>query len=197
MIGIFGGTFDPVHLAHLRLALELLEQSSLTEIRFIPCKQPVHKMNAIANPQQRLEMLKLATSDQSQFIVDDREIKRDTKSYTVLTLQELTHQLSQTQLGLIIGADSLVNFTQWYQWENILELAKLLVIPRRNSVIETDSLPAMIKDNMQIIPLKTLNISSSDIRQICQRGNSARYLVPEAVWAYIQANHLYGSLAEL
>ncbi len=107
-IGILGGTFDPIHHGHLRTALEVYEEVNCKEIRFIPCKQPVHRSTPIASLQQRLDMLHLALAAQPGFILDTREIQRDTPSYTLLTLKSLREEFPQSPLCLIMGVDALL-----------------------------------------------------------------------------------------
>ena len=176
MIGILGGTFDPVHLGHLRLALDLLDKNSLSphklsEIRFIPCKNPVLKKSASASSQHRLAMLKLAVKNQPNFSIDDRELRRKTPSYMIDTLCELQTEMPEERFALIMGSDALSLFTQWQCYEDILEIAELVIIPRGT--------------------LATLPISSSHIRALLKSGKSARYLVPDKVLDYIIKHKMY------
>jgi len=171
MIGIFGGTFDPIHLGHLRTALELADKHSLTEIRFIPCKDPVLKKPAQVSAKHRLAMLTLAVKHQPNFKIDQRELKRKTPSYMIDTLCELQEEMPKERFALILGSDALSSFTQWQCYDDILELAELILVPRDT--------------------LETLPISSTHIRKLIKTGKSARYLVPDRVWDYIIKHKIY------
>src|SRR5579864_39773 len=123
LIGIFGGTFDPIHLEHL----------PLHEIRFIPAQTPVHKNVAHASPHDRLAMLKIALHEQHRFVIDDRELKRKSPSFMVTTLQSLREDFPSASFCLILGMDALSSFTAWHEWQTILTLAHLVV--DRKSVV--------------------------------------------------------------
>lgn len=189
MIGIFGGTFDPIHYGHLRAAIELQEKLGLAEIRFVPCKQPVHKASAHATAEQRLSMLKLAISDQLGFIADDREIKRNTPSYMVDTLIELKQIYPTESLHLIVGADAIIKFTSWYQWEKILELATLVVMTRPQ--FHFSSLPEKLNQKICVQEITQLSISATAIREMIKKENSPRFLLPDAVYKFIINNGIY------
>jgi nicotinate-nucleotide adenylyltransferase len=189
MIGIFGGTFDPIHLGHLRLALELGERYPFDEIRFIPCKQPVLKHAAIASAEHRLAMLKLAVEKQPTFIVDDREIQRSSPSYMIDTLLSLNHEMPGREFALILGSDALAQFTTWNRWQEIIKLAKLLVVPRPSFM--STSIRPELKAQTVIQNISGLPISSSQIRAEIQAGRSVRYWVPDSVWEYITSYQLY------
>ncbi len=171
MIAIFGGTFDPIHLGHLRLALDLHEKYKFDEIRFIPCKNPVLKKAATVSLEHRIAMLKLAVKDQPQFVVDESERHRNGPSYMIDTLVDLQSKMPKQKFTLILGSDAFEDFNRWHCCEDIIALAKLLVVPRGGN--------------------QTLPISSSDIRKRLSHKKSARYLVPDAVWKYIVKHGLY------
>src|SRR5437016_3723431 len=130
-LGVFGGTFDPVHLGHLILAEQCREQAKLDQVLFVPAARPPHKLDReLTKLQQRVEMLALAISGQPAFKIDEREQKRPGPSYTYATLEELRQDDPSAELFLIVGADSLHDLPGWVQPRRILELATLLVVPR-------------------------------------------------------------------
>lgn len=206
-IGILGGTFDPIHYGHLRMALTLQENLSLHEIRFIPCKQPLLKEMARATTTQRLKMLKIATKNQQGFIVDEREINRNTPSYTVDTLHSLRDENPAASLCFIIGSDILSELTQWHRWQEILTLAHLIVVTRPgyqppqsseianylNNHIAKDKNVLGEKTHGYILlqPLPLLEISSRDIRKQIAQGQHPRYLLPDDVITYIYEEGIY------
>lgn len=131
-LGILGGTFDPIHQGHLGIAHAALLACQLTEIRFIPCKQPLLKNQAHASTEQRLAMLSIACKPYPNFVIDDREIKRDTPSYMVETLTSLRADYPTSALCLIIGIDAFIDLPQWYHWQQLIDLAHI-IIPNRPS----------------------------------------------------------------
>jgi nicotinate-nucleotide adenylyltransferase len=206
-IGILGGTFDPIHFGHLRMALTLLEKLSLNEIWFIPCKQPLLKETARAATSQRLKMLQIATHNQTGFIVDERELKRNTPSYSVDTLRSIRDEHPAASLCFIIGSDILSELTQWHRWQEILTLAHLIVVtrpgyqPPQSGEIAVYLKNHLAKDKNELLekthgciwiqPLPLLEISSSDIRKQIMNGQHPRYLLPDEVLAYIHEEGIY------
>jgi len=198
-LGVFGGTFDPVHLAHLILAEQCREQARLDQLLFVPAARPPHKLgHELTRFDQRVEMLQLAISGHPVFRVDELEKNRPGPSYTYVTLEELQRQHSGAQLFLIVGADSLNDLPQWVQPRRILELATLLVVPRPGSgIAELESLkqalalPAEVPLRLQMIDAPPVDIASRDIRQRITQGRSVRYLIPRAVEAYVANKGLY------
>jgi nicotinate-nucleotide adenylyltransferase len=209
MIGIYGGTFDPVHFGHLRPAVDVYSLLNLSKIRFIPCGQPPHRNAPIASAQQRLEMLRLAVEPQADFIVDDREINRSGPSYMVETILSLVNDFPDEKFCLIVGMDAFVNFDTWKDWVKITELASLVITQRPR--FEPDSIPGSeliqymnekrINDKDEFINAEgthcffcgvtQMDISSTSIRsQVCD-GKSIDYLVPEKVAHYIHDQNLY------
>ena len=132
LIGILGGTFDPVHFGHLRMALELHENLAMEKILFVPCRIPVHKEKVYANVDDRLAMLQLAIAGQPGFVIDEREIRRDTSSYMVLTLESLREEAKYTlkPLCLIVGIDALATLSSWYRWHDFLSLCHIIGVTR-------------------------------------------------------------------
>ncbi|HEV2524381.1 MAG TPA: nicotinate (nicotinamide) nucleotide adenylyltransferase [Gammaproteobacteria bacterium] len=171
MIAIFGGTFDPIHLGHLRVALELQEKYKFKSVRFVPCKNPVFKKKPVASLKQRIAMLKLAIKDQPNFMVDESELDRTGPSYMIDTLANIKEEYPKEKLFLILGSDAFDQFSKWRCPDDIISLAKLVVIPRDRN--------------------ETLPISSSQIRKQLKTKKSPRYWVPDSVWQYIVKHGLY------
>ena len=197
-LGIFGGTFDPIHVAHLILAEQCREQGRLDEVRFVVAARPPHKPQPATPFAQRVEMLALAISGQPAFRVDDVERDRPGPSYTADTLEELHRREPGAELVLIVGSDSLHDFPQWYQPERIVQLAELLVVARPdNPVLCSEELRAKLRLEatavlrMQVVEVPLLAIASRDLRRRLRDGRSVRYMIPRAVEAYIADKALY------
>jgi nicotinate-nucleotide adenylyltransferase len=198
-LGVFGGTFDPVHLGHLILAEQCREQAKLDQVLFVPAARPPHKLDReLTIFEQRVEMLALAISGQPKFKIDEREKNRPGPSYTYVTLEELRQQEPGAELFLIIGADSLHDLPGWVQPRRILDLATLLVVPRPGwDMAELDqlrqafALPDDFPMRLQMIHAPLIDIASRDIRQRIGQGRSVRYLIPRAVEAYAAERGLY------
>ncbi len=142
MIGILGGTFDPVHFGHLRLALEAKEALALQEVRFIPVAAPPHRAPPVATFEARCTMLKLALADTPGFVLDAIEATLPAPSYTVQTLTALRASLgADPPLALLMGADAFADLTSWHQWKRLLELAHLVVATRPGTELRADRLP--------------------------------------------------------
>lgn len=207
-VGIFGGTFDPIHNGHLRIALDALEQLHLAEVRFIPSRQPPHRESPGANSEQRLNMLQEAIKNQTGFLIDERELQRSGPSYMVDTLQSLRSELPETPLCLLIGQDAFRDLPGWYQWQAIPELAHLLIMQRPGH--QQQDLPSELRqwvatsqtaDESELHTHKAgrayffsvtqLSISATSIRSLIRQGQSPRYLLPEAVYQYISEQGLY------
>ncbi len=209
-IGIFGGTFDPVHFGHLRSALELFEKLPLAEIRFIPCRQPPHRESPVASPAQRLTLLQLAIAGEPKFRIDKREFTRSGFSYMADTLASLRAEQGHRPLCLILGTDSFRGFCSWSRWTEIIELAHLLVMKRPGEPLPRDGLLGHLlalrftkvsaqleqKAAVLFVPLEVtqLDISATRIRSQIGAGKSARYLLPDTVWEYIQEAGLYSGV---
>jgi nicotinate-nucleotide adenylyltransferase len=209
MIGILGGTFDPVHFGHLRTALELYQTLPLNEIRFIPCGQPPHRHLPYASTGQRLAMLRLAIQDQQGFHVDERELRRQGPSYMVDTLSSLRSEFPEMPLCLIVGLDVFGEFDKWHRWLEIPEIAHIVIVQRPASVIVNEGQVFELLENRRVDepaqllqqpagsillwPVRQLDISSTDIRSMIAADKSPRYLLPEQVYGYIQSEGLYHS----
>jgi nicotinate-nucleotide adenylyltransferase len=205
-IGLFGGTFDPIHTGHLRTAWEILQSLELAEIRFIPCYLPPHRHQPAADAIHRLEMVKLATAGISGFSVDDREIRRTGPSYTVDTLRSLTRELPEHSLCLILGTDAFMSFMEWHSWEEIIKLANVVVMhrpghqdayvatPLKNAftiVTDKDQLRASKAGALFFQPVTPLAISGTAIREEIAQYGCAPFLLPNSVSEYIKTHNLY------
>ncbi len=196
-IGVFGGTFDPVHLGHLLLAEACREQGRLDRVIFIPAGLPPHKQGRELSPgNARAEMLEFAIAGHPEFSVDRSEIKRSGPSYTVETLRALRQEHPDDELFLLMGADSLAEFHLWKDPREIAALAGLIVVNRGPQ--PPPDLAALIPQvgesavsRIQVVTMPGVDISASDIRQRAQQGRTLRYLVPRAVERYILENRLY------
>ena len=205
MIGVRGGTFDPIHTAHLRATQEVAEALSLSQVRFIPGKLPPHRSQPDATADQRLAMVELAIASNERFIADDRELRREGYSYTVDTLRSLRQELGGREpLVLILGLDAFQGFTRWHEWETITTLAHLAVTSRPDYTAQPLQAwaQAMQTENAEDLrnspagklfftDTTALAISATDIRHQQQERRSIRYLLPDAVYDYIQHQNLY------
>ncbi len=188
-IGVFGGTFDPVHLAHLVLAEQAREQARLERVVFVPAARPPHKLDRVLTAfDARIEMLQLAVAGYPVFQVSEIEKDRSGPSYTADTLQQLHDQQPHDELFLLLGSDCLPDLPHWRQPAQIAELATLLVMMRPGWSQVADPPPPF---RFQRIATPLLDISSSDLRRRVQEGRSIRYLTPRAVECYIETHKLY------
>jgi nicotinate-nucleotide adenylyltransferase len=198
-LGVFGGTFNPVHLGHLILAEQCREQGRLDQVLFIPAARPPHKQDkALAGYAQRVEMLALAVSGHAAFRIDELEKDRPGPSFTVDTLAELQERHPEAELFLIIGSDTLHDLRLWHQPNRVLELAGLLVVPRSGWVVpgaedvrRTLALPEEFPLRYQSCDIPRVDIASRDLRRRIAEGRSVRYLMPRAVEAYVHDKGLY------
>ena len=213
-IGILGGTFDPIHHGHLRIAQEALEQCDLAQVRFVPCGTPPHRPAPQAAAKSRWEMVRLALNGHPDFLVDVHEVFRTDPCYTVDTLAALRAELGPQQpLCLILGGDAFLQLHTWHEWKRLFDLAHIVVLqraggqplgnamsqrrcrtanripraprPRRRRAARSPNGAIFVAD------MPALEISSTDIRRRCADGKSVRYLVPDAVVNYINTNSLY------
>ncbi len=208
-IGVFGGTFDPIHFGHLRMAEELAEVLNLTEVRIIPAGQPPHRTVPRTPARHRLAMARLAIAGNPRFKLDDREVQQARASYTVDTLRALRHELGAEQsIWLFMGADAFLGLATWKEWRRLFELAHIAVAHRPGYRLEqSDALNDGLRQELErrqvagtphtpagsilLRPITQLDIAATDIRSRLLEGRSVRYLLPDGVLDYIQKNHLY------
>jgi nicotinate-nucleotide adenylyltransferase len=205
VIGILGGTFDPIHYGHLRPAQEAQRALALGEIRVIPAAVPAHRRAPVATAAQRLHMAELAVPDFPGFRVDDREIRRGGPSYTVLTLESLRAELGRRPLCLLLGVDAFRDIETWHQWTRLPELAHLVVMQRPGWALPDPlpawALPRLSRDARELtgqaagrIYFQTAapqDISATRLRVAIGRGESVEGQLPPAVWDYIRQNRIY------
>ena len=212
-IGIFGGTFDPIHYGHLRLAEEAAERMKLAEVRFIPAGSPPHRQAPGANAAHRLAMARLAVAGNACFTVDDREVRRAGPGYTVDTLTELRAEIGAHQpLALLMGADAFLDLATWRRWEQLFTLAHIVVAYRPGYPVDTwqTRMPVTLAREygarlaqqplaahlapagaIFVLPIAELDIAATGIRDAVGKGMSPRYLLPDSVLDYIEAQQLY------
>lgn len=191
--GIMGGTFNPVHNAHLIIAELAREEYGLDRVIFITGGNPPHK-SALVDARHRFNMTHLAIEGNSVFSEDDFEIKRQEKSYTVHTLEYLKNKYPEDKLFFIIGEDSLSDLPKWYEPKRILTMASLLVFPRKSKESLEVKLKEMRKrygDDILPVDAPVMEISSTDIRERIRDGKMVRYMIPDKVLEYIEENGLY------
>ncbi len=228
-IGIFGGTFDPIHFGHLRMAEEMAEALDLAEVRIIPAGQPPHRDAPATPAAHRLAMTRLAIAGNARFRLDDREVRLARASYTVDTLADLRAELGHVlPVWLLMGTDAFLGLPAWKEWRRLFDLANIAVAYRPGyALLQSDSLNAELRQELgnrlvseggrgkgegknpeaphplpftlppspagsiRLIPITQLDIAATDIRARLQHRQSVRYLMPDAVHDYIQANELY------
>jgi len=211
-VGIFGGTFDPIHYGHLRPALELREQLALSEVRFIPASVPPHRGEPAATAQQRLAMLKLALQGSEGMRIDERELQRSGPSYMADTLRSLRDEVGAQPLVLLLGLDAFLGLPSWHAWHSIIELAHIAVATRpgwKSDQLQLHPELAQLwherlsedlmslhhnpAGRMVMVEVTPLDISATQIRAQLRRGRSPRFLLPDPVLDYIERNKLYVS----
>ncbi|EJN25330.1 nicotinate/nicotinamide nucleotide adenylyltransferase [Pseudomonas sp. GM79] len=206
-IGVLGGTFDPVHIGHLRGALEVAESLALDELRLTPSARPPHRGTPQVSAKDRLAMVKCAVAGVAPLVVDARELQRDKPSYTIDTLELMRAELAaQDQVFLLLGWDAFCGLPTWHRWEELLQHCHILVLQRPDADSEPpDALRNLLAARSVSDPLALkgpsgqiafvwqtpLAVSATQIRQLLASGKSVRFLVPDAVLAYIDAHGLY------
>lgn len=214
-IGILGGTFDPIHHGHLRLAQEALEQCRFGIVRFVPSGTPPHRAAPLASSVQRLQMVRLAIHGQLGFEVDESEVHRTDKCYSVDTFSALRNELGAEQsLCLILGSDAFLQLHTWHRWQQLFELTHIVVMqrpgrPLGNAIMQADETlhqqyqtrlapsPQLLHESASglivVLDMPQLEISATDIRSRAAQNKNLRYLLPDGVVNYIQINQLYRS----
>lgn len=206
-VGILGGCFDPIHHGHLRPALEVFERVGLAELRFMPVGEPPHRARPQAPAAFRRALVAAAIAGQPGFTVDDRELERPGPHYSVDSLASLRRELPGVPLCLLVGGDAFLGFETWREPERILDLAHLIVMQRPGAALpQTGTLGALLKargvrDSRRLhereagaihcLAVTPLEISSTELRAMRARGESLRWLMPEAVWEMIRSSGQY------
>jgi nicotinate-nucleotide adenylyltransferase len=206
-IGIFGGTFDPVHCGHLRTAFELWQELKLAEVRFLPAGNPPHRDQIYASAEERLRMVRAAVADQPGFVVDDREVRREGMSYSVDTLTELRAEYPTRSLCLLLGMDAFLGLPHWHRWRELLTLAHIVVAhrpgwkaPERGPLGEllVDHGTGAVRDlherpagRVYVRAVTQLEISSTELRALLAAGRDPHYLVPDQVRQIILETRCY------
>lgn len=212
VVGMLGGTFDPIHFGHLRCAVELQEQLDLDQLRLIPCHRPVHRDQPQTSSHHRLAMVKMALENEAnleRIIVDDRELRAEKPSYSIDTLLGLRQELgNDVSLVMAVGTDAYAALSSWHRWQDLLSLCHIVIMQRPGtqlpapSTVEGDLLqkyridsPVLLKKQAFgcILPwtVTALDISATQIRALVQSGKSTQFLLPSAISSYINQYNLY------
>ncbi|MDF2588419.1 MAG: nicotinate (nicotinamide) nucleotide adenylyltransferase [Anaerocolumna sp.] len=196
-IGIMGGTFNPIHIAHLIMAECAYEQLKLDKVLIMPTKKPPHKPNSdIVNDDHRSNMIHLAIKDNPHFEFSSVELEREGTTYTVDTLEDLTTKFPENEYYFILGADSLFQIEQWYQTDRIMKLAHIVAfgryhLPEQQLIDQIDHLTSKFRATIHYLSVPNMDVSSNMIRDYIKENKSIRYYVPEPVIEYINDNKLY------
>jgi len=207
-IGIFGGTFDPVHIGHLRTALELREHLGLETMHLTPCGDPTHRDTPLTSAAHRLAMVRLAVAGEPQLVADDREILRSGPTFTIDTLIQLRGEVgADVPLSLCVGMDSLATLDTWKRWRELTDFAHVVVaarpgwaLPRAGVVgdwvaARRVSSPGQLAGRpsgcVYVAGMTLLPVSATALRAALAEGRSIRYLTPDTVMDYIHYHHLY------
>jgi len=214
MIGLLGGTFNPVHWGHVRTALEIKRSLSLEAMLLIPCRIPPHRAEPNVKAATRLAMLRAAIEDVDDLEIDERELNRPGASYTVDTLTSLHHELPAATLGLCMGVDAFIHLDSWHEWQRLFALAHIIIAhrpgwthdnminqvsePLREAIkprIVTDKNDLQRSNNGLILPLRVtdIDISSSEIRRRIAQGEPVSDMLPPGVLEIIERENLYQS----
>ena len=208
-IGVFGGTFDPIHYGHLRSAFEILQALRFDEVRFIPCGDPPHRGNTVADAGLRYRMVSAAIAGQDGFVSDDRELRRKGLSYSIDTLNSLREEFPDRSLGLIVGMDAFLGLPEWHRWDEILNVAHIIVAHRpgwkapdrgplgsliaEHGTHQVDDLHQAMCGRIHIHAVTQLEIASTEIRELVAAGRDPRFLMPDAVRDVIKETGIYMS----
>lgn len=214
-IGLFGGTFDPIHYGHLRLAEELRVVLSLSRVLLVPAGRPWQRGAPGASPAQRLHMVRLAVAGNPWFAADGREVERTGPSYTVDTVAELRAENPAAAICVLLGADAFLNLETWHRWRDLLDIAHLAVAHRPGHALDPAGMSAVLRvafreratrdpsalrntrgGTIYAAEMTPLDISASAIRELCRQTGTPRYLLPDAVLDYIESQGLYRSGGE-
>jgi nicotinate-nucleotide adenylyltransferase len=191
-LAVYGGTFDPVHYGHLRSAIEIWQALCVDTVCLVPSYLPPHRQQPDSTPEQRLEMLRLAIDGHVGLRIDDREIKRKGPSFMVETLESIRQDVgADASLSLVLGSDAFAIFSEWRRWEDIIEIAHLVVLER--PVESPQELLKTAAGKMTSLRVTQLEISATMIRDQINVGLAIDYLLPEKVQDYISQQKLYST----
>lgn len=206
-IGIFGGTFDPIHYGHLRTALELKETLALEQVRFVPCATPPHRATPMTDGGVRLKLVKAAIRGEAGFVADERELEREGPSYTVDTLESFRADYPKRSLCLLLGMDAFLNLPSWHRWQELLRLAHIVVAHRPGwRVPDVGTLGELLRDRrtaaaaelraspagrVHVQPVTQLEIASTDLRAAIRAGLDPKFLMPDRVRKIILETECY------
>ena len=213
LVGIFGGTFDPIHYGHLRIAEEIVKIVGLQKMYFVPAGMPRLRHSPVASPQHRVEIVRLAIQKNPDFVLDGREIYRDGVSYSIDTVREFKQEFGEeVRLCLVLGADAFIKLPEWNNWKELFNLCHFIVSTRpgytltlikellskelreecsQRWVSNTESLKKDTSGLIFIASTTMLDISATSIRAHIAVGRSVRHLVPSVTVNYISENKLY------
>jgi nicotinate-nucleotide adenylyltransferase len=213
MIGVFGGTFNPIHFGHLRPALEITEALQLRKLLFIPSAVPPHREEPEVDAPLRLQMVNAAVASEPRFQVDDKELRREGPSYTVDTLESLRDEMGAEPMALLIGMDAFLGLHTWHSWLRLIDLAHLIVMQRPGvytpeqyrekmhpevkrlvdqcAVTDVHQLQRAESGKLWFQAVTQLDISATKVRAVINSGASARYLTPDKVLDIINRHSLY------
>ena len=210
-VGVFGGTFDPVHIGHLRTAVELRSRLGLNQMRMIPSAQPPHRDQPAVSASHRLAMLTLAIDSEPGLQADDCELRRSGPSYTIETLRQLRAEIGADEpLFLCIGMDALLSINTWHNWQQLMDVAHVVVTARPGwqlpgkdegdgkvahwldqNCSDVETLASRACGGVAVVEMTLLPVSATGIRRALKQGESVRYLLPDAVIDYINQHQLY------
>jgi len=198
--GIFGGTFDPIHIGHVATVRDVMERCNLDQVRYLPASIPPHRSLPGVSAEQRLEMVKIALDDEPAMIIDDQELRREGRSYTFDTVQTLQQQFPQSRFSLILGLDALLGFDRWHRWQELLGLIDIIAMVRPGWQ-PPDPLPDWWRDEIKhdtpdtvkikLVDIDPVDISATRIRQGIADGDDMGAFLHPGVWQYIQTHGLY------
>ena len=204
MIGLFGGTFDPIHFGHLRPALDVMETLSLEELRFIPAHVPPHRDAPLITAKQRSQIVAVAIAEQPGFVLDTCELERNGLSYTVDTLHDFRQRYGKdTPLVLLLGTDAFAGLPDWHRWEEIIQLAHIALMTRpggdssrtgflsQHEVDHPEALHQAPAGSILRVPVTQMDISATDIRERLRQGRSVHYLMPQVLIETLSSLNLY------
>jgi len=213
LLGVFGGTFDPIHYGHLRTAFEMLQALRFDSVHFTPCGDPPHRGETYAAAAERLRMVELALEGQEGFVADARELSREGPSYTIDTLTELRGEFPRRSIGLILGMDAFLGLHTWHRWSEILGIGHIVVAHRpgwkapdigplgeliaERGTHRVEDLHKELYGRIHIHAVTQLEISSTEIRELVAAGRDPRFLMPDAVRDEIDRSGCYSLGGEI